>query len=104
MKPLNLGRIAPGRLRSSQPSMTEEARALLAQALEASLRARLRQQTDPSAWLRRVDASVLPDLVATVRAGEWPDGRTILDPANAGLVADVLAMVIARLRAELGDD
>jgi hypothetical protein len=81
--------------------MTDDARALLAQALETALRTALLQQADPLGWLRRVDAGVIPDLLATVEAGQRPDGSALADPAHAALVAEVLAAVVARLRDEL---
>lgn len=82
--------------------MTEDARALLAQALETALRTALLQQADPLGWLRRVDAGVMPDLLASIEAGRRPDGSPLADPAHAALVTEVLAAVIARLRDEQG--
>jgi len=81
--------------------MTEDARALLAQALETALRTAMLQQADPLGWLRRVDTGVMPELLASLEAGQRPDGSAMADPAHAALVAEVLAVVVARLRDEV---
>ena len=77
--------------------MTEDARALMAQALETALRAALLRQADPLGWLQHVDASVMPDLLALMEARHLADGAARADSA---LIAEVLAAVLDRLRSE----
>ena len=82
--------------------MTDDAQALLAEALEIALRAAIERQPDPLDWLLQVDTAVLPDLFAGLGSRLHPDGQAIADPANAALIATVLAQVVARLRREFG--
>ncbi len=82
--------------------MTDDAQVLLAEALEIALRAAIERQPDPLDWLLQVDTAVLPDLFAGLESRLHPDGRAIADPANAALIAKVLAQVVARLRREFG--
>ena len=82
--------------------MTDDAQALLAEALEIALRAAIERQPDALDWLLQVDTAVLPELFAGLESRLHSDGQAIADPANAALIAKVLAQVVARLRREFG--
>jgi hypothetical protein len=76
--------------------MSDEVRAVFAQALETALRNAMRGQPDPMGYLDGIRADVLPTLLS----GQRPDGGLLHDPDNAAVVASVLCEVVDRLRRE----